>query len=177
MNRQSQLKERITQLRLDENEERRRLQQDVLNHLRREQCYVISMESLEGSLNAVYTVGLWHSFKHPEIMILGIPEGVGQRLLSDMRDLIKIGQPPAVGCPVGRRVEYYPVRLEPVGDRDFIRQYLSMADWFYSDDPFPVLQLFWSVPESESPWPQFQQPKTSKWTDWDAVTEPWQWAC
>lgn len=134
----------ITQFQFNKNEKLRKVQRQILYRLNQHQSYLVSQCDGNENLNHFYSVGLWNSFRHPEIMIIGLPERDGMRLLSDMQNLIKLGQTPTVGSPLGQGYDCYPVQLEPICDREMIRQFLPMADWFYKGDSFPVLQLLWS---------------------------------
>lgn len=131
----------IPQFQFNQNERLRNIQQQILYRLNQNQSYLIAQCDGNEKLNHFYSVGFWHSFQHPEIMIIGLSEQDGMRLLTDMQTLIKLGHRPTVGTPLGKKDGCYPIQLEPLCDRDMIRQLLPMADWFYEGDSFPVLQL------------------------------------
>ena len=115
----------------------------MLEHLRHHDVYIVTGRKKDGrELNYAYSVGLWLSSQHPEIIAMDLPETRSQLLLSDMRNLIALGYPPPVSTPFGKRVGAYPVQLEPVHNPKIIREYLPLADWFYGGERFPVLQLF-----------------------------------
>ena len=139
-----QLQQRLSQLVPDTLGERRLKQQNLLSYLHSENCHWVTSLVKPDMTPVVYSVGLWCSFQHPEIIVLGVSDLVGKALLSDMHALIKLGQMPAVDVPLGQMKDYYPVKLQPVSDRQFIREHLPMANWFYGGESFPVLQLCWN---------------------------------
>ena len=121
-------------------------QQALLNNIRTHTCHLDTGASKDDEPPRVYIIGLWQRFRHPEIITVGLPEQSAKALITDMKDLVKLGQPPAVGQPIGHPCGHYPVRLEPIQEKAWIQTYLPMAAWFYAGEAFPVLQLFWSDP-------------------------------
>ena len=158
MSQQRKLEDRVTSLSFNENANWRKVQQEILDHLGHNDYYVSSASERGGDLACVYSVGLWHSFKHPEIITFGLPEEQGRCLLLDLRNLIKLGHFPMVSRALGRCVGHYPIQLEPIRDRQIIREYLPMANWFYGEESFPVFQLFWSDLDGRFSWDQYLEP-------------------
>lgn len=107
----------------------------------------------EGTLPAyAFTVGLYYSFGHPEILVMGLPHQV----MADLLHLIveKIGSGKyytdgdfcselAAGAAVFRTI-----------DIAYYQEYLGYAIWFYFNLPtaFPALQLVWADKSNRFPW-------------------------
>ncbi len=126
-----------------------RIHHEMLDNIRTRRFHLTTVDTEGVEPTPVYSVGLWHHFNHPEIVTFGLPEQVAKDLITDMIYLIKMGQPPAMSTPLGQVNGHYPVRLEPVTDRNLVHTHLPMAVWFYEGDTFPVLQLFWSDPNGQ----------------------------
>ena len=98
-----------------------------------------------------FTVGLYHTFEHPEVMIVGLEPRSGGNLLNVLADQIQMGKRfgnlesvefADVGFPLGFRAvntEYYD-------------SYLGYALWFYRSQDFPVLQCVWPDKALVFPW-------------------------
>lgn len=151
MNRLRKIEQHMTQLSFTDNMHQQTVQREMLEHLRHHDVYIVTGRKRNGGeLNYAYSVGLWLSCQHPEIITMDLPETRSRLLLSDMRNLITLGYPPPISTPFGKPVGEYPVQLEPIHNPKIVREYLPMADWFYGGENFPVLQLFGNHLNDES---------------------------
>ncbi|WP_345948727.1 DUF4262 domain-containing protein [Mucilaginibacter sp. PAMB04274] len=98
-----------------------------------------------------FSVGLFHNFKHPEIIIIGLQQELIHSLINDMGEAIKSGK-------VFDAYSYSPDILEgfecyfiPI-DQSNYRNYLGYAHWFYKNDEFPVLQCIYPTVKGIYPW-------------------------
>ncbi|MFY9344320.1 MAG: DUF4262 domain-containing protein [Planctomycetota bacterium] len=97
-----------------------------------------------------FTIGLWHSFDQPEVIVFGMPEEVAAELLNSLADEAAenrkfLAETRHEGLLVG-----YPVRLVAL-PRERYRDYLQAAVWAYEGDDFPAVQLVW--PDKQGRWP------------------------
>lgn len=97
-----------------------------------------------------YTVGLWLSLGHPELILFGLPERRAHRLLRVAVERIAAGERWAVGQLVEGLAEGYPLRLQSVHP-DHYREYLSYNRWFYRGAGFEAAQLVWPDPDKNFP--------------------------
>jgi hypothetical protein len=86
-----------------------------------------------------YTVGLFHTYDHPELILVGRWQHA-HGILSAAVELVGDGATLAPGDESDEVLEGYPVRFGPVRDeqRDAL---LTYAGWLYPGRAFPVLQL------------------------------------
>lgn len=101
----------------------------------------------------LFTIGLWRSFRHPEI-ILFVPSHDPQDMAGNLQVVVErirqgntfrpeqigeglFGQFPGAFRPVAKL--WYPL-------------FLGTAMAFYDGDAFPALQLFWPDPDGRFPW-------------------------
>jgi hypothetical protein len=98
-----------------------------------------------------YSTGLFHVLQHPEIVIFGLELSNMQKIINNIGTEVKGGRRFEPGN------EYHDIfakcgcqfrRL----DRNYYRDYLGWAVWFYEGDAFPVLQCFWPDREGHYPW-------------------------
>jgi hypothetical protein len=98
----------------------------------------------------VYTIGLYRTFKHPEIICLGLPLDVAHEAISTCVDYIR------AGGALGDRSEFSDAFVDArCAFRSVLmkhyREHLGYARWFYEGDDFPVVQMLW--PDSKGKLP------------------------
>lgn len=104
-----------------------------------------------------FTVGLFHTFGHPEIVIFGMePERIWP-ILNHIGDEVRAGKRFASGVRYLGLIEDYPCAMLNVDPGNY-RAYLGTAIWFYRREPFPVLQCV--------------LPDKACWFPWDAACHP-----
>src|SRR5262249_23241138 len=89
-----------------------------------------------------YSIGLFRTFGHAEILLMGLPVQTAHQLINDMGEVIRGG-----GCyEPGKRYEGiaqgFPLVFVKMAGR-YYREYLVFARWFDSGSDFPVLQCLW----------------------------------
>ena len=97
-----------------------------------------------------YTVGMWHSFGQPEIIVIGLLDEVAHDLLDKLADEVEAGRRFAAGEQHDGLVHGYPVRLLGVGDAQ-AAQWLPLVGWAYERSDVPCLQLVY--PDRQGRWP------------------------
>lgn len=99
--------------------------------------------------NFSYTVGLRHTFAHPEIVLVGDWQ-YSRDLLNVAGDLVKEGSRFAPGDLTGEVLEGLEVRFASVDEAARL-DCLTFADWAARRRPFAALQLL--LPDAEGRWP------------------------
>lgn len=134
-----------------------------------------------------YTVGLWQTYKHPEVIILGLPISVAQVLLNDIGGIVKVGKTinryPALHYDL---VQNYPVAFFTVDkdlDNEVYSDFFGLGMRFYGDRT-PVLQMIYPDKSGLFPWhdrcsqsiinaqPALSQLMAQQAIDWDKA-EGW----
>lgn len=87
-----------------------------------------------------YTVGLWKTYNHPELIIFSLPAQRAQFLLEQAVREIEQGR--TLTEFAGNLADGYALRAEPVLPLHH-REFLSYNRWFYRGDGFEALQLVW----------------------------------
>jgi hypothetical protein len=98
-----------------------------------------------------YSIGLWQTFKHPEIICFGLPSDLGHAIINDVAKIIKNGERIEVGKNYNNifndsRAEFLNVAPGNVSD------YFKAAINYYSNNNFPALQLVWTDRNNLFPW-------------------------
>lgn len=98
---------------------------------------------LEGNFVDVQTVGLEHSFEHPELAVLGLPPATAEGLLEGLVSMIQRGRRFHAGQVCSDLPIRVPqLRFEQIARREY-EEHLSTACWFYGSTEFRALQVVW----------------------------------
>lgn len=84
-----------------------------------------------------YTVGLWHRFRHPELILFALPAERGQFLMERAAEQIQMGEFSPETLAEGYRLQSLPVHPS------YHREFLAYNRWFYRGDQFQAVQLIW----------------------------------
>src|SRR5947209_3318154 len=132
---------------MDEREADQQLLQDVQEvgwHV------LLIPEDEEGPAFA-FTVGLYHSFQHPEVLIMGLDPGIMHRILNIIGEDAKAGRHYEPEKEYPDILEGYRCAFEEI-DKGLYEEYLGYAIWFYRGSAFPALQCVWPDHEGRYPW-------------------------
>lgn len=89
----------------------------------------------------VYTIGLWRNYQHPEIIITGVPLGLGAGILNVVGEQVGMGV--RFGCEENYPgiLENYRVAFRPIEDPS-VGHWFNVASCYYRGYSFKVLQMF-----------------------------------
>jgi hypothetical protein len=126
----------------------------LLHDVQRVGWHVIKVFALEAAERPdwAFSIGLFHSFAHPEVVLFGLP-------LDRCMTLVNvIGRAVQAGKRYQHGEKYADILQDPYKcafrqvPRARYRDYVGYALWFYEDDLFPLLQCFWPDKEGRFPW-------------------------
>jgi hypothetical protein len=98
-----------------------------------------------------YSTGLFHSYGHPEILIVGLELDIMGRIINIIGAEVKGGKQYQPGQEYADILANYGCQFREV-QRTQYRDYVGWSIWFYEADPFPLLQCFWPDREGHYPW-------------------------
>jgi hypothetical protein len=99
---------------------------------------------IEDEPTFAYTVGLQRLFKHPELILVGLPHETAGGILNLIGERIRAGERFDGGSIVeGVLQNDIALRLRAVTSREAYREHVGYALWFYGGDWFPLLQCLW----------------------------------
>lgn len=112
--------------------------------------HVLKVGAEVDSPTFAYTVGLFRTFGHPEIIMLGLALDMMHRVLNHLAESLREGRRYAPGDVSDEFLEGYDVTFRSVPERQY-RAYLGWANWFNDGLAYPVLQMIY--PDRERRWP------------------------
>jgi hypothetical protein len=98
-----------------------------------------------------FTIGLFKRFRHPELIVFGLPLDTMHEMLNTAGEAVRAGRPYESGGSYDDILETYRCTFRPV-PRQRYEEYLGSARWYYGGSDFPALQLFWPDKEHRYPW-------------------------
>jgi hypothetical protein len=100
-----------------------------------------------------FTIGLFQTYRHPELILFGLPSKVAHQVLSIAADAAKSGEPLKLTEPTDALLEGYPCCFAEVLKTKY-REYVGIARWYYEGDDFPLVQIVWPARSGHFPWDQ-----------------------
>jgi hypothetical protein len=112
---------------------------------------VIGVEADKDGPGFAFSVGLFHTLVHPEVLVMGLRPQIAHRLINDIGEAIREGQRFEGGQQYEGIAAGFPLAFVEM-DRRYYREYLGYAGWFYRGPDFPVLQCVWPDKQGVFPW-------------------------
>lgn len=98
-----------------------------------------------------YSVGLWHTHNHPEVIIFGLNSRLGGQVLNGINDDIGKGKSFQAGLSSMDVLDGFRCYFE-IFPKEHYRDHLGWARWFYDGDDFPAVQMLWPTKSGIYPW-------------------------
>jgi hypothetical protein len=124
---------------------------DVLRKRERYGWFVTMIAADVAGPGFAYSFGLYQEFEHPEVILFGLPGSTLHRLVNDLGERIRSGAKYRDGDRVLDLLDPYPCVFRAVNRLQY-RGTVTWASWFYEQNTFPVLQVFWPDKKSRFPW-------------------------
>ena len=129
----------------------------VLRDIEEQGVHLVHVEPEEGEGPAYsYTVGLTHTYGHPEVLVIGLSGEVAQELLDVVSDQVAGGLKLEGGRLHDGVVDGYPVVCLPLNGAA-IDGYLGVALWAYQNEEFDAVQLVYPDKMGRWPWTEGTQ--------------------
>lgn len=124
-------------------------EQQVLDDIEANGVHIVHVPEDGDAPAHSFTVGLWHSFEQPEVIVFGLAPAVAQELLDAVADEASEGRTLLADSKHDGLMNY-PVRFFAVPAATAAR-YFGVAVWAYEGAEFPCVQLVW--PDKQGRWP------------------------
>ena len=98
-----------------------------------------------------YTIGLFQSYGHPELLVYGLPRDIAHSVLAIAAEAAATGTPIDLDKPTDMLLEGYPCVFVPVPLVQYA-EHVGFARWYYAGDSFPVQQVVWPSKDGLFPW-------------------------
>jgi hypothetical protein len=113
--------------------------------------HVVAISPDAQSPEFAFTIGLFRTFAHPEMVVFGLPMKVAHGVLTTCVQRIKEGLRFEAGQVRDDILNNHRATFLDVATR-FYPEYLGSAIGFYDGLDFPVLQLVWPDKNDQFPW-------------------------
>lgn len=90
-----------------------------------------------------YTIGLFHNYKHPELIVFGLRPELMHSMLNTVAEFVKSGRTFAAGDRLAEVIEGFEVTLREVLLPASFKEHVGYARWFYGERSFPLFQVVW----------------------------------
>lgn len=98
-----------------------------------------------------YSVGLFHTFRHPEIVMFGIPKELSNVVLDTLIKTWVIEQKQVfIAGETYRGLTNRPAEFTII-PQNLVDAHLTGCRWFYSNNEFPVLECIWGTKPANLP--------------------------
>jgi hypothetical protein len=109
-----------------------------------------------------YTIGLYETWEHPELIVIGRSRATSHALLKTLADNIELNSPPGVTNPDGHLILGMKCHFLQVDPR-YHSDYVGFALWYYRKRRFPLYQIVWPDPDGVYPWDEKASNSFKEW--------------
>ena len=103
------------------------------------------------SVEFTYTVGLFHSFQHPELIVMGLAHEISHGIFSLAADIIRSGETLTQETHADQLIEGTSAYFLNV-DRANYAGYTNFCTRFYEGMNYPLTQIIWPSKTGALPW-------------------------
>ena len=127
--------------------------QKLLSDVEKVGWHVLKILGDESGPEYCFSVGLYYTFGHPEILVMGLPQQVAHELINLAATHIAGGKVFRPGDRSSGLLEGFTCSFVPISVARY-PEYLGYGVWFYRNlkQPFPALQLVWPDKQGHFPW-------------------------
>jgi hypothetical protein len=127
-------------------------QREELEAIAQDGCVVIKVFGAGAGEEWAYTVGLEHSYGHPEVLILGLSHELTQILLHNIASrIMRKGLSFRHGTSHTDVIDGYQCFFQRIAQAEY-GEYFAAAEWFYDHTDFEAVQIIWPDVEGIYPW-------------------------
>ena len=98
-----------------------------------------------------FTIGLFHSYGHPELIIFGLRAEIAHQILAIAADAAKDGTPLDLSEPTDALLSNYTCCFGQVPVTEY-HDHVGYCRWYYQGDDFPLYQIIWPSRSGSFPW-------------------------
>lgn len=113
--------------------------------------HVIMVRGTHYCPSFAYSVGLFETYRQPEIICFGLPEKLGHNIINDVAELIKKGEKLKMYSSYHNIFKDSKAEFLPVDERN-IDDYFGAALNYYHKTKFSAVQLIWTDRNDKFPW-------------------------
>jgi hypothetical protein len=122
--------------------------------------HIVVIEADDTGPGYAFSVGLFHSYDHPEIIIFGLKQEIAMQFINNIGVQVKSGIRYSSGTEVDELANLRSAFLDV--PQSHYREYIGYALWFYEAFDFPVLQCIWPDKSGRFAWEEGYDVRFSK---------------
>ncbi|QDU28160.1 hypothetical protein ETAA8_32600 [Anatilimnocola aggregata] len=127
-------------------------EQRVLDDIAQHGWHIVGIEEDSEGPGFAYSVGMFHTLKHPEIILFGLSDvATMAQIINSIGDEIRNGASFQDWYESDQILEGYSCIFRTVPAAAY-SEYLGYGRWFYQTASFPVLQCIWPDNNHRYPW-------------------------
>jgi Domain of unknown function (DUF4262) len=123
----------------------------VFSNIEEYGCHVLNILEGENRPPFSFSIGLYHRFQQPEILIVGLRHDLMHPMINLIKDEIVAGKIIEPEKMYQGFLEGFDVTFRKVATAHY-KDYLGTALWFYQSYDFPMLQCIWPTTDGYFPW-------------------------
>ncbi len=113
--------------------------------------HVVMVNPTNYSTSFTYSIGLWKTYKHPEIICFGLRNDLSHAIINDVAAIIKLGE------QIKSDQNYFDIFEDSKAmflkvDDENIGDYFGVAQQVLKDEKFDALQIVWTDRNDKFPW-------------------------
>ena len=113
--------------------------------------HVVMIPEEQGTPGWAYSVGLFQSFRHPEVITFGLPINVASSVVNEIGYAASVGRGVAAGVVSSDILDGLNCTFRPVLPK-WYRPFLGYGNWYYQGTDYLCLQCFWPDKAGYFPW-------------------------
>jgi hypothetical protein len=133
-----------------------KVEKKIVEYVKNSGWSVIMVEATDYMPSFAYTIGLWKSYDHPELIIFGLTVKALHLVVNDLGEAIKKGKSFNPHISYADVFDNSDIHIIPV-DEGNIKDYFGYALWFHHTSAFPALQIVWQDRGNKFPWDESYQ--------------------
>lgn len=98
-----------------------------------------------------YTIGLYHTLKHPELLIYGVDADAARDMIKVVAKAAREDKPLDLDQPTDELFDGHSCVFVEVPYSNF-HEHIGLGIWFYEGVSFPVRQIVWASEKGRYPW-------------------------
>jgi len=123
----------------------------VIDGIRQFGWHIINVTEDENGPGFSYSIGLFKTFNHPEILIVGLKLELSQILINNIGYDIKNGRIYESGQFYDGILDNFKCSMVNVSP-DYYKTYVGFGIWYYDNSNFPLMQCIYPTIKGFYPW-------------------------
>jgi hypothetical protein len=126
-------------------------EQKVLDDVAQHGWHVMKVLEQSNSPGWAYSIGLYRTFNHPEIIVFGLNFDLMHSIINSVGNDVRSGKRCEDNRQYSELIEAYSCMFKTV-NLVWYYPFLAYANWFYKGMDYPALQCIWPDKKSLYPW-------------------------